>query len=120
MINSDKEICKEGTISIFTKRKIKQIFSKFPNWSKDDIEYLMFELTERKKILIATIERTNANQVRNRHQLQFQVEMMNEALRRLYFGKYQSPAQYELLEKLFCSYLKTDSKVELVGEVMHK
>lgn len=95
---------------VITKRKIKQIFARFPSWSQEDIASLTFELTERRKSLVNTINNHNANQVRDRGQLEFQVHLLDEGLKGLLIGKYKSSPQYELLETLFDSYLKSDGR----------
>lgn len=102
-------------IYIITKRRIKHIFEKFPNWRQEDIIFLMVQLTERKRILKDSLEKVNASQVRDGEQMEHQIGMINEALKKLNSGKFSSPLLYEVLKTLFCSYLKEDRRKENVG-----
>ncbi|WP_187373813.1 hypothetical protein [Paenibacillus senegalensis] len=81
---------------------------------------MIFELIERRKILKDSLEKVNASQVRDREQLSQQIEMIDEALERLYTGKYSSPLQYELLKTLFFYYLKEDRRKDNVGRAKFK
>lgn len=102
-------------IYIITRKKIKGIFEKFPNWAQADINCLIRELIERRNILQDSLAKVNASQVRDKDQLGRQIEKINEALKKLYSGKASSPLLYEMLKTLFCSYLKEDRRKENVG-----
>ncbi len=97
-------------IRIITKRKINQIFSRFPSWTQEDINYLSYELKQRKQNLNETLNKLNASQVRDKSRLASQEVLLNEGLKKLEQTSIEPTEHGELLKTLFNHYLKRDNR----------
>lgn len=82
---------------LYTKRKIKNIFRKYPNWTQTEINYLMRELMVRKHI---------ASEQSKKEHSEKKLDEINNGILCLQHWEPDHPHKLTLLTELFRSYLQ--------------